>query len=1152
MEPLEQAIVVVEEVVTYVCAELGSEAQEHIDPNQLFVRAECQIKKGLTISEAVKTIASPLLWEVKEKREKKIIDVKRIRDELERSTEYVFVGQNKEELESASEHLHTEEEMRSTLRFGTLDLSSQGSSSQTSVSDSASGAGESKPETGLSDSSGTSCIMNEHLMFPVSPGEDSSASLEDNEISVLSPVPPKPAPLIELSDDSSNSSLSSRNSICIVVPEKQCRNIEEEIDLQDAEKVGIPQKLISALRCKEKTTVDRTHMVKGVTFNENSDDEIDGKVKKKIKPVKQEVTDDELVHNENDGTNNVEQARYQSDFEDHKPSIKTEDIELPGSNTLSLLKENSDTDENRNKKKTINGIASHVTDAMVHQNQSLDMLWEDARYVCSLLPYFQLADVHQSMVDNYYHPNRRAYVLDEYLKLAADRDEIVPDSVSPKKRSYVEDGGAQVMAVEKKIKIEHNTTEEVDEKKLWNQMVSNGILDGSLPSTSGANNLVVRDKTSIDLHGFYVTNVRTNGNHGMELYNSDPRELESDREKWCREKIDFVSAVICNIDKEVLRVHVESCYSDADVEGLIDRLMDEQENSEPAVNQIKEEIVEPVSLLRSDQLTTSAFQPVDRGISAFQPVGHGSFSDVSVPGSSAESQSGTDAEDQAGLAADLEDRIMSQIATLSEMFNDADPDYLQERCVGINGDQAQFQVLVEELLRDKRYPKIEEYNKRQKRLEIKKKFIEGMSVEEFLEYFEDPEKVFCDVEKSMSPTYVENARAQLKRDLPYQFSRDIDNELRKHNYHYLPTLRALKESSELGRRKTKRTSSLKEKDLDDIFIKELCYVRMQTEIKEHLLKREENKRRAFMWARATYQLQECGCCFDDEVLEEDMETCNATGSKHKFCVNCIRRFAEEEIGQGRTSFRCLDGECTAEFSLNTLKKVMKPAVFSNLLERKQLEEIAAAGIEDLVACPFCNFQTIMPDKEDKVFKCLNPECMKDSCRFCKEPNHVPLRCEEVEKQHQRDARTFMENRMTEAMVRECWKCKKRFIKEDGCNKMRCSCGAMMCYICKKQIKGYDHFEDKSVPLDPSKCPLWSNSEKIHAEEVRDVAVKLRQEMDPKLDLLHNPLNDLPQGERAEEGVHVIYQAEGNVIDSDVDEYDSLEEEYDEFVDSSEE
>lgn len=50
----------------------------------------------------------------------------------------------------------------------------------------------------------------------------------------------------------------------------------------------------------------------------------------------------------------------------------------------------------------------------------------------------------------------------------------------------------------------------------------------------------------------------------------------------------------------------------------------------------------------------------------------------------------------------------------------------------------------------------------------------------------------------------------------------------------------------MKRLKKKRASNLKERDLDDAFIKELCYVRMQAEIKEHLWKKEENKRRAFL------------------------------------------------------------------------------------------------------------------------------------------------------------------------------------------------------------------------------------------------------------------------------------------------------------------
>ena len=73
----------------------------------------------------------------------------------------------------------------------------------------------------------------------------------------------------------------------------------------------------------------------------------------------------------------------------------------------------------------------------------------------------------------------------------------------------------------------------------------------------------------------------------------------------------------------------------------------------------------------------------------------------------------------------------------------------------------------------------------------------------------------------------------------------------------------------------------------------------------------------------------------------------------------------------------------------------------------------------------------MPNEEDKVVKCLNPPCMKESCRLCKEVNHVPLRCNQVEKQDELKMRTFIENKMTEALVRTCYKCKKKFYKEEG-------------------------------------------------------------------------------------------------------------------------
>ncbi|KAK7073502.1 hypothetical protein SK128_015053 [Halocaridina rubra] len=246
------------------------------------------------------------------------------------------------------------------------------------------------------------------------------------------------------------------------------------------------------------------------------------------------------------------------------------------------------------------------------------------------------------------------------------------------------------------------------------------------------------------------------------------------------------------------------------------------------------------------------------------------------------------------------------------------------------------------------------------------------------------------------------------------------------------------------------------------------------------------------------QQEECQICCED-VLLSDMVACNAK-NKHKFCRNCIKRFVEEEIGQGRVTFRCVELDCQGKFSMRNLKTLVSETVFERLMQRQQHEEISNAGIKDLLQCPFCDFMMILPDKKDVVFLCQNPECLKDSCRFCKEPNHCPQTCEEVKADKQKDVRTMLENRMAEAMIRECGKCKKRFIKEAGCNMMTCACGAKMCYVCKQNITGYQHFG--------TKCSLHSDTNAIHETDVKRAAADAKQQLDPNIKLIHDPTKDV--------------------------------------------
>ena len=147
-------------------------------------------------------------------------------------------------------------------------------------------------------------------------------------------------------------------------------------------------------------------------------------------------------------------------------------------------------------------------------------------------------------------------------------------------------------------------------------------------------------------------------------------------------------------------------------------------------------------------------------------------------------------------------------------------------------------------------------------------------------------------------------------------------------------------------------------------------------------------------------------------------------------------------------------------------------------------------------------------EQNKLFACQNPDCGKESCRLCKEFSHIPLRCEEVEKDAEVRKRTYIEKKMTEAMIRNCWKCQKPFVKADGCNKMTCDCGASMCYVCRQPVEDYKHFYgQRGLPQAGQTCPLWSDNNSIHERDVARGALEAKSEMDkenPEVKLKHDP------------------------------------------------
>ena len=86
------------------------------------------------------------------------------------------------------------------------------------------------------------------------------------------------------------------------------------------------------------------------------------------------------------------------------------------------------------------------------------------------------------------------------------------------------------------------------------------------------------------------------------------------------------------------------------------------------------------------------------------------------------------------------------------------------------------------------------------------------------------------------------------------------------------------------------------------------------------------------------------------------------------------------------------------------------------------------------------------------------------------------------------AKHVVEEAMTEAFVRKCNKCNKVFVKEEGCNKMKCMCGNLQCYICSSNVVDYSHFAD-GMP-----CTMYGDMQQLLKEQVAVAEEKTVQQL----------------------------------------------------------
>ncbi|ETN42059.1 uncharacterized protein HMPREF1541_03998 [Cyphellophora europaea CBS 101466] len=311
------------------------------------------------------------------------------------------------------------------------------------------------------------------------------------------------------------------------------------------------------------------------------------------------------------------------------------------------------------------------------------------------------------------------------------------------------------------------------------------------------------------------------------------------------------------------------------------------------------------------------------------------------------------------------------------------------------------------------------------------------------------------------------------------------------NYYSLPSsqrpYRRMKQPRQnIEKKYTKKTHELRDHEAYPHWINEIQAAKQHIE-RETIKSNEKQKDAAAEEAnleqhRANGWLVECRVCFDTETPMNRAVICTGENG-HFFCFSCVAQLAETQAGMLKYEMLCMDESgCKAALDPEGVGQAVPIKTVDRLALNQQQAEIAAADLEGLEQCPYCEFRAIMdPVETAVVFQCFNPDCRRASCRKCRQDAHVPKSCEEVRAERGLSERHLVEEARSESVMRPCPKCKVKIMKEHGCNKMACTqCGCLMCYLCKIDISrtGYEHFNKPG-----SKCQLYDrNTNALHDEE----------------------------------------------------------------------
>jgi E3 ubiquitin-protein ligase RNF14 len=243
-----------------------------------------------------------------------------------------------------------------------------------------------------------------------------------------------------------------------------------------------------------------------------------------------------------------------------------------------------------------------------------------------------------------------------------------------------------------------------------------------------------------------------------------------------------------------------------------------------------------------------------------------------------------------------------------------------------------------------------------------------------------------------------------------------------------------------------------------------------------------------MMREETFQREthECQVCLE-EVLGKKMLRLDC---EHAFCRTCLETHCNLHVTEGSVAqLTCPD--CDDPLSAMVVRDIFG---FDGFLRWESLVSSKAMdSMEDLTFCPRCK-ERVVSETATENGHCVH--CYFSFCKTCFQSSHPGHLCvslderilmvkDRVAKMQQISRKDRFEAELrslqdlqSETTVRNlskpCPGCKTQIQKSEGCNKMTCSqCRTFFCYLCGKQIDGYEHFEQGV-----SRCILFDGQQLV--------------------------------------------------------------------------